>query len=56
MVGSKPIKPAPSKFRITAGMVSAKEAQELYDFTTELREEVIAWLKKHHPKLAGGVV
>ncbi|MFZ5807535.1 MAG: hypothetical protein ACOY3I_10065 [Verrucomicrobiota bacterium] len=35
----------------TAGVVSAKEAQELYDFTVELKQEVVGWLKKQHPKL-----
>ncbi|MFH1066656.1 MAG: hypothetical protein V1746_01970 [bacterium] len=39
----------------TAGMVSKKEAQELYDFTVELKEEVVAWLKKKHPKLITAV-
>jgi len=35
-----------------AGTVTQSEADELRDFTTELRTDVIAWLRKHHPSLA----
>jgi hypothetical protein len=35
-----------------AGTVSRSEAAELRAFTRELRADVIAWLKSHHPKLA----
>ena len=34
------------------GHVSAKEAKELVAFARELREDVIAWLEKKHPKLS----
>ena len=34
------------------GQVSAKEAKELAAFARELREEVIDWLEKKHPKLS----
>ena len=35
----------------TAGTVSQSEANELRDFTRELRADVIAWLRFHHPSL-----
>lgn len=35
-----------------AGKVSAAEAKELRDFVVELRETVIVWLGKKHPKLS----
>lgn len=35
-----------------AGTVSQTEADELRDFATGLRTDVIAWLRKHHPSLA----
>lgn len=35
-----------------AGKVSAREAKELREFAAELREIVIAWLEKRHPKLS----
>lgn len=35
----------------TAGTVSQSEADELREFTKELRADVIAWLKAHHPTL-----
>ncbi|MCW1926529.1 hypothetical protein OKA05_28515 [Luteolibacter arcticus] len=34
-----------------AGTVSQSEADELRDFATELRTDVIAWLKAEHPSL-----
>jgi hypothetical protein len=34
-----------------AGVTSDAEAAELVKFTRELRTEVLAWLKKNHPKL-----
>lgn len=35
-----------------AGRVSAAEASELRGFAVELREAVVAWLGKQHPKLS----
>lgn len=35
----------------TAGTVSQSEADELRQFTLELRNDVIAWLKANHPTL-----
>lgn len=35
----------------TAGTVSQSEADELREFTKELRADVIAWLKANHPSL-----
>jgi hypothetical protein len=35
----------------TAGTVSSSEAAELRDFTKELQEEVLPWLKVHHSHL-----
>jgi hypothetical protein len=34
-----------------AGAASDADAAELLKFTTELREDVLKWLKKNHPKL-----
>ena len=33
------------------GLVSEKEAQEMVALATQLRSNVLAWLKKHHPEL-----
>jgi hypothetical protein len=35
-----------------AGTVSQSEADELRDFTTELHQDVIQWLRKNHPFLS----
>lgn len=35
-----------------AGRVSAKEAKEVRDFAIELREVVVGWLGRRHPKLS----
>ncbi len=35
-----------------AGVVSEREAREMHELATELREGVLAWLKKQHPKLS----
>jgi hypothetical protein len=35
----------------TAGVVSEREVREMHELATELRDDVLAWLKKHHPKL-----
>ena len=35
----------------SAGNISKEETQELVDFCKELKTEVLAWLKKHHPEL-----
>ncbi len=35
-----------------AGKVSASEAKELREYAAELREAVVAWLGKKHPKLS----
>lgn len=35
----------------SAGVVSEREAREMHDLGTELRDDVLAWLKKHYPKL-----
>ena len=34
-----------------AGVATEKDAPELVDFVKELREDVLDWLKKHHPAL-----
>ena len=34
-----------------AGTTSAAEAEELYQATTELRHDVVRWLRKHHRAL-----
>ncbi len=35
----------------SAGVVSEREAREMHELATELRDDVLVWLKKHHPKL-----
>ncbi len=35
----------------TAGVVSEREAGEMHELAKELRDEVLGWLKKQHPKL-----
>ncbi len=35
----------------TAGVVSEREAQEMYELAVALRDDVLAWLGKQHPKL-----
>jgi hypothetical protein len=35
----------------TAGVVSEREAREMYDLAVGLRDDVLAWLRKQHPKL-----
>lgn len=35
-----------------AGKVSAKEAKELREFATELRDAVVVWLGEKHPELS----
>ena len=37
----------------TAGVVSAQEAREMHELAVGLRDDVLAWLRKQHPKLAG---
>jgi hypothetical protein len=37
----------------TAGVVSEQEAREMHDLAVGLRDDVLAWLRKHSPKLAG---
>lgn len=37
----------------TAGVVSEQEAREMHELAVGLRDDVLAWLRKHHPKLAG---
>lgn len=37
----------------TAGVVSEREAREMHEMATALREDVRAWLGRHHPKLVG---
>jgi hypothetical protein len=36
----------------SAGVVTEAEAKELIEFTKSLRKDVLAWLKKNHPKLS----
>ncbi len=36
----------------SAGQVSLNEAAELIEFSKNLREEVISWLRLHHPELS----
>ena len=33
------------------GGASENDADELFSFATDLREDVLVWLKKHHPEL-----
>ena len=35
----------------TAGLVSEREAREMHDLAASLRDDVLAWLRKNHPKL-----
>jgi hypothetical protein len=35
----------------TAGVVSGREAREMHELAVALRDDVRAWLRKHHPKL-----
>lgn len=35
----------------TAGVVSEREAEEMHELARELRDEVLGWLKKQHPRL-----
>jgi len=35
----------------TAGVVSAREAQEMYELASGLRDDVLGWLGTQHPKL-----
>jgi hypothetical protein len=35
----------------TAGVVSEQEAREMHELAVGLRDDVLAWLRKHHPKL-----
>jgi hypothetical protein len=37
----------------TAGVVSEQEAREMHELAVGLRDDVLAWLRKQHPKLAG---
>ena len=37
----------------TAGVVSEQEAREMHELAVGLRDEVLDWLRKQHPKLAG---
>ncbi len=37
----------------TAGVVSEQEAREMHELAVGLRDDVLAWLRKHHPKLVG---
>jgi len=35
----------------TAGVVSEQEVREMHELAVGLRDDVLAWLRKHHPKL-----
>jgi hypothetical protein len=35
----------------SAGVVSGSEAREMHELATGLRDDVVAWLRKHHPRL-----
>lgn len=37
----------------TAGVISGQEAREMHELAVGLRDDVFAWLRKQHPKLAG---
>ena len=37
----------------TARVVSEQEAREMHELAVGLRDDVLAWLRKQHPKLAG---
>jgi hypothetical protein len=34
-----------------AGFVSEREAREMYDLAATLRNDLLAWLRKEHPRL-----
>ena len=36
----------------TAGAATDRDAEELLEFTTKLRDDVVAWVKTNHPGLA----
>lgn len=36
-----------------AGMTSEQEADEMFELALRLRDEVIAWLRRRHPRLLG---
>ena len=38
----------------TAGLVSEREAREMHELAVSLRDDVLAWLRKNHPKLLRG--
>ena len=35
----------------TAGVISEREAREMHELAVGLRDDVLAWLRKQHPKL-----
>jgi hypothetical protein len=35
----------------TAGVASDREATEMQELAASLRDDVLSWLRKHHPKL-----
>ena len=37
----------------TAGVASGQEAREMHELAVGLRDDVLAWLRKQHPRLAG---
>lgn len=37
-----------------AGMITGREAQEMHDLAAGLRDDVVVWLRRHHPKLLAG--
>lgn len=37
-----------------AGVVSVQEAHEMHELAAGLRNDVLAWLSKHHPHLLAG--
>ena len=37
-----------------AGMVTEREAQEMHDLAAVLRDDVLVWLRRHHPELLVG--
>jgi hypothetical protein len=37
----------------TAGVVSGQEAREMHELAAGPRDDVLAWLRKQHPRLAG---
>ena len=36
----------------TAGVVSEQEAREMHELAVTLRDEVLTWLRTHHPKVS----